>query len=409
MLTRREAVKGLGAAMAGILIPQDYQMPEDMKGKRKKVRPEDIRSGTLYGQYQLRGSILTIKDASTTASGFMAFGTDMTTIPTSATTGTGIYIDYSGIYGLASDVQQAYMRASDGKIIAGAGDVTLDTFGVTLIEGTSTTNKVKWVKSGTSIKTGEIYSLISGGATGVTVVGGYGTYYGNSGKVEIVASSLLSSENAIIDLIASYGDSSDIRIYNTSGTFSGLSLSTVGAVAPLSLLHLKSTAPTFRMEDSTASAKSLLVTVDANTATFAEVTGGTIFSLDLANLDVDVAGALTISGAEAFGYVAGAGGTVTQNTDKSTGVTLNKPCGTITMSNATLNADTTVSFTLTNSTITTNDVLVLNHLSAGTAGAYLLNAQCASGSASINVRNITAGNLGEAIVISFAVVRVATA
>ena len=109
------------------------------------------------------------------------------------------------------------------------------------------------------------------------------------------------------------------------------------------------------------------------------------------------------------GYITGEGGTVTQATSKSTGVTLDKRCGQITMHNATLNADTTVSFTLTNSTIAATDLLVLNHVSAGTAGSYVLNAQCAAGSASINVRNVTAGNLSEAIVIGFAVVKAATA
>lgn len=109
------------------------------------------------------------------------------------------------------------------------------------------------------------------------------------------------------------------------------------------------------------------------------------------------------------GYITGEGGTVTQATSKSTGVTLDKRCGQITMHNATLNADTTVSFTLTNSTIAATDLLVLNHVSDGTAGSYVLNAQCAAGSASINVRNITAGNLSEAIVIGFAVIKAATA
>ena len=109
------------------------------------------------------------------------------------------------------------------------------------------------------------------------------------------------------------------------------------------------------------------------------------------------------------GYSTGAGGTVTQLTDKSTSVTLNKVCGQITLNNATLNADTTVSFTLTNSAIAAGDVLVLNHISGGTAGSYTLNAQSAGGSASINVRNVTAGNLSEAIVIAFAVVKAVTA
>lgn len=109
------------------------------------------------------------------------------------------------------------------------------------------------------------------------------------------------------------------------------------------------------------------------------------------------------------GYVTGEGGTVTQATSKSTAVTLNKKCGTVTMHNAALAADAIVSFTLTNSTIAATDVLILNHASAGTAGKYALNAQAAAGSASINVTNISAGALSEAIVIRFAVVKAVAA
>jgi len=110
-----------------------------------------------------------------------------------------------------------------------------------------------------------------------------------------------------------------------------------------------------------------------------------------------------------FGYGSGAGGTVTQATNKSTGVTLNTRCGQVTMNNAALNANTTVSFVLTNSDIAAGDVLVLNHISGGTAGSYLLNARSAAGSATIDVRNITAGSLSEAIVIAFAVIKATTA
>jgi len=109
------------------------------------------------------------------------------------------------------------------------------------------------------------------------------------------------------------------------------------------------------------------------------------------------------------GYITGEGGTVTQATSKATAVTLNKKCGRITMNAASLAAATTVTFTLTNSTIAATDLLVLNHVSGGTAGAYLLNAQAAAGSASINVRNVTAGSLSEAIVIGFAVIKAVTA
>ena len=115
-----------------------------------------------------------------------------------------------------------------------------------------------------------------------------------------------------------------------------------------------------------------------------------------------------ISSTGKHGYTTGSGGTVTQATNKATGVTLNKSTGQITLNAAALTADTTVSFTLTNTVIEAGDILILNHISAGTAGSYVLNAQSATGSASINVRNITAGSLSEAIVIAFAVIKAVT-
>ena len=105
------------------------------------------------------------------------------------------------------------------------------------------------------------------------------------------------------------------------------------------------------------------------------------------------------------GYMTGAGGTVTQATNKATGVTLSKVCGAITMNAAALAGDTTVSFVLTNTAIAATDVLVLNHISGGTIGSYLLNAQAAAGSATINVRNITTGSLSEAVVIQYALIK----
>lgn len=117
---------------------------------------------------------------------------------------------------------------------------------------------------------------------------------------------------------------------------------------------------------------------------------------------------LTTGATTGVGYATGAGGTVTQLTSKATGVTLSKPSGQITMHNAALAAATIVSFVLTNTAIAAGDVVVLNHLSGGTIGSYTLNAQSAAGSATINVRNNTAGSLGEALVIAFAVVKAVT-
>jgi hypothetical protein len=108
----------------------------------------------------------------------------------------------------------------------------------------------------------------------------------------------------------------------------------------------------------------------------------------------------------AVGYSTGTGGTVTQATDKSTGVTLNKRCGQITMNNAALAAAAEVSFTLTNSVIAATDVVLVSIASGATAGAYSI--QCdatAAGSCRISVGNRNAGSLGEAIVLNFVVIK----
>ena len=108
------------------------------------------------------------------------------------------------------------------------------------------------------------------------------------------------------------------------------------------------------------------------------------------------------------GYITGDGGTVTQATSKSTGVTLNKKCGQITLNGAALASATTVSFVLTNSTIAAGNLIVLNHVATGAFGSYTLNARAAGGSATIDVRNVSAGSLSEAIVIGFAVIKAVT-
>ncbi len=124
---------------------------------------------------------------------------------------------------------------------------------------------------------------------------------------------------------------------------------------------------------------------------------------------VQAAAGIFSSSSDGIGYSSGAGGTVTQITSKATGVTLNKISGQVTMNAAALAAGVIVSFVMTNSAIVATDVLILNHVSGGTVGSYTLNAQAAAGSATINVRNNTAGSLAEAIVIAFAVVKAVTA
>jgi len=136
---------------------------------------------------------------------------------------------------------------------------------------------------------------------------------------------------------------------------------------------------------------------------------GNTKSIGIAYSDQDINGADTLLANSQFGYTAAAQGTVTQATSKSTGVTLNKSAGQITMNNAALAGATAVSFTLTNSLISTNDLLILNVGSGGTAVAYTVyTSSIAAGSAVITLRNMTAAtSLSEAVVINFALIHCA--
>ena len=116
------------------------------------------------------------------------------------------------------------------------------------------------------------------------------------------------------------------------------------------------------------------------------------------------------SAGSAVGYSTGTGGTVTQATSKSTGVTLSKRCGQITMNNAALSAAAEVSFTLTNSTIAATDVVYVCISSGATAGAYNVQVDAvAAGSCRISVGNMSAGPLSEAIVLNFVVIKAVNA
>lgn len=107
-----------------------------------------------------------------------------------------------------------------------------------------------------------------------------------------------------------------------------------------------------------------------------------------------------------IGYSAAAQTAVTQLTSKSTGVTANTSAGQITMNAASLAATTNVTFTLTNSLLSAKDVIIVNVASANaTAGAYnCWVSSMLAGSATITLRNITAGALLEAVVINFAII-----
>jgi len=104
------------------------------------------------------------------------------------------------------------------------------------------------------------------------------------------------------------------------------------------------------------------------------------------------------------------GGASTQLTSKSTGVTLNKGCGAITMNAAALAAGASVEFVLTNSFIAAFDTVICNMGPGGTASTYLVQCQAvAAGSCRFRVTNYSGTSRSEACVVNFAIIKATNA
>lgn len=111
-----------------------------------------------------------------------------------------------------------------------------------------------------------------------------------------------------------------------------------------------------------------------------------------------------------IGYSTGAGGTVTQLTDKSTGVTLDRITGEITLEpTAAIASGGIVNFVLTNSTIAVGDHVLVSHVAGGTLGEYNIVGVAGNGAATIYVKNVSGGLLAEDIVLKFTVIKSVTA
>ena len=137
--------------------------------------------------------------------------------------------------------------------------------------------------------------------------------------------------------------------------------------------------------------------VFANTPTLVTPNIGAATGTSLA-----VTAAVTSSGTAGIGYATGAGGAVTQGTSRTTGVTLDKTTGAITLFSAAGTTSATT-FTVTNSTVAATDVIVLSQKS-GTDLYDLMVTAVAAGSFNITFRT-TGGTTTEQPVFNFAVIK----
>ena len=124
--------------------------------------------------------------------------------------------------------------------------------------------------------------------------------------------------------------------------------------------------------------------------------------IDTNNNLVGVGGMKASSPSAGIGYGPGSGGSVTQGTSRTTGVTLNAITGQITMFSAAGSA-TAATFTVTNSSVAATDTIILNQAS-GTNLYELFVTAVAAGSFNITFLT-TGGTSTDAPVINFAVLK----
>lgn len=121
---------------------------------------------------------------------------------------------------------------------------------------------------------------------------------------------------------------------------------------------------------------------------------------------INVSNNILITNSGGLGYGNGSGGAITQSTSRSTGVTLNKTNGAITLFSAAGSTSATT-FTVTNSTVAATDVVVINQKS-GTDKYIISVTAVAAGSFDVTFYT-TGGTTTEQPVFNFAVIKAVAA
>ena len=281
-------------------------------------------------------------------------------------------------------ISSSTLTVSNTPIIS-AGNIVLDlpTTGVVAAQYTNPTVSVDTYGRITGISN----NTVSGTVTSVGVTPGDGIQVSGSpvttsGNINILNTGVTrlnagtgislsgSNGNVTVSTTVTGGTVTGVTVASTTLTVSGSPITTTGTIT----INLPTT-----------------ITLTGN------ITGGNLIST----------GRITSANATAgIGYATGAGGTVTQGTSRTTGVTINKLAGAITLfSAAGTSAYTT--FTVTNSTVAATDVIIVNQKS-GTDKYESFVTAVAAGSFAITFSD-TSGTTTEQPVFNFAVIKAVAA
>jgi cytoskeletal protein CcmA (bactofilin family) len=151
------------------------------------------------------------------------------------------------------------------------------------------------------------------------------------------------------------------------------------------------------------------ITADGGAFAVANTSGNitTTGTLSVTGAVTGAAAILTTGATGGIGYATGAGGAVSQATNRTTGVTINKICGAITTHDASLAAGAEATFTVTNSAVAATDVVVVSLKDkSGTALSIPFVTDVAAGKFDITMTNLDASTADtSASVINFVVIK----
>jgi hypothetical protein len=150
---------------------------------------------------------------------------------------------------------------------------------------------------------------------------------------------------------------------------------------------------------------------------FLKTNGTNASTVDFVNLGTRLSALFVVSGLQStsptigIGYATGAGLTAVQATSRTTGVAINAICGRITTNATSLAAEAAATFTVTNTSVEVNDVVVACIRSGSNGGMTQVEVTTvAAGSFALSVmnNNVAAGTAETgAIIINFVIIKAA--
>ena len=233
---------------------------------------------------------------------------------------------------------------------------------------------------------------IASGATAVVTNSVYNVAVGSGAAVKGVSGSV-------------YVNGLNSFVFGTNTTISS-AITELLMTTKISAADIRGTATLTGLTVNGAASVSGNVTFTSTTASTSTTTGALIVSggVGVAN-NLNANGNILVRGSGGLGYGTGSGGSVTQETSRTTGVIINKTNGSITLVSE---AATTSwqSFVVTNNTVATSDTIIVNQKSG--TDKYMIHVTNVSAGAFTITYATTGGTTTEQPVFNFSVIKAVT-